>query len=387
VETNFEKVDRELLTEVVLGLLRYLPHKLWFRGFVETVRAVNPALGDWFTADSAPTVSLWPFLPVPTEWGNKLGTLPGHRGGPVPVRTVCPEAVIETGEWIAVINAADDETGDGKEILQDFAVNRFLAGDKPHLTIHINAAELRRLNAGISMGGVDPTKRVAPTDTLEWLISVSSERLPMPSLSEDAVAVHLGWLGWYQLHRLLRSIRLENDPDFTATPPLYQSMIKGIVSDAVALLESAGLYRDEIDMLEMLRGMTIDARLVPQLGAVEEPLKRGWDVPVETPDTAPVEFAEALPAEREVEDVSVVGEEVAPVVAEASENVEPVKVVPEPAVAAPEPALGMSPVPEAPQALAPSQVEEGLGDIVAYLIQFNIDVSAIPELQSAERTK
>ena len=161
------EVDRERLAGVVLGLLRYLPPKLWFARFVELLREPNPTLGDWLTSASEPKVTLWPRLAVPADWGPKLGSLPKKRGGLVPNHMVAPEAIIETADWVALVNAVQTEVVDSRFLFQDFSMVRSLSDKKPSLLIHISSSGLRRLHAGIAMGGVDPVRRVRPEDNVE----------------------------------------------------------------------------------------------------------------------------------------------------------------------------------------------------------------------------
>jgi len=264
-------VDEDLLTHAVFGLLRYLPSELWFHPFLQKLRQRNPrALKVLNRPSTLEEVRLWPSFPVPDEWGHAFWR-PQRRKGEleIPKGSIYPDALIETSDWIMLVECEYSLKVDTEQLFQQFAVASREAGSREFFVLLVNDALSRPSHCKVaSANRQKPKASVKVDDSIEdYVAKCCSLELNLP-FDIHQVTQRLLWISWQALYGLLRDLKLDEDPGFHALPRYYRNMIEIMCQDVRDLLEREGLVPPPYGIVEELLQLQVTLEAIPSFAVI-----------------------------------------------------------------------------------------------------------------------
>lgn len=264
------KVDEDELTHAVFGLLRYLPFNLWFQDFIYELRRRNPNALPTLETSSQFEISLWPSYPIPDDWRLKFWRPKAKRGVVDTLKgTICPDALIETDEWLMLVESEYSHDLDSEQMFQQFAIASEKGSAKDFFILLVNRALTRPSHCEVCSDKLNkPEAGIQKHDSLEKFISQSCTlSLGLP-YSEVEVQKRFLWINWQSIQGILANLSFENNPDFVSVPPRFQQMINLMRDDVCELLEKERLIPIQFSVTLDLAEFSINQHAIPELPVV-----------------------------------------------------------------------------------------------------------------------
>ena len=264
------RVDEDELTRAVFGLLRYLPHQIWFEDFLHQLQKRNPPALSAIEIWSNPKVKLWPSYPIPDDWKSAFWRPKPKRGElEIPKGTICPDAVIDTDDWLMFVESEYSHDLDSEQMFQQFAIASHESQGKDFFVLLVNRTLTRPYHCGVYSERLNkPEADSQPEDSIEEFISKGCTRSLGLSFSEDHVRRRFLWINWQSIQGILTDLAFDNNPDFCCLPGSFQKMIKLMRDDVSSLLENQGLIPIGFDLVQDLAELCISENTIPYLPVV-----------------------------------------------------------------------------------------------------------------------